>query len=162
MNYNTYNPMMYSNVYGVPQNTQYQYQQPYTTAMQTQPQGKPFVDEVRIMSEDEAKSYIVDANKSAMLIDSEKQVFRIKSADAFGKSTSQLYEYRMIDDNSTKLKTPEIDTSNFVTKDDLSGFVTTDKLKDALKGLECSTGKKIDELKRSMIMKLTKEESIYE
>ena len=113
---------------------QRQMQQPQTYM----PQDVPFND-IKFVTADEARAYIVMPNTKVMLMDRDKSIFYIKSADAMGKSTLEGFKYSKIDENSTETQTIEFDTKEFVkmddlkdfiTKNDISNFITKDELKE--------------------------------
>ena len=129
--YSSY-PQNYSS-YQQPQMAQRQ--MPQQTYM---PQDVPFND-IKFVTADEAKAYIVMPNTKVMLMDRDKSIFYIKSADAMGKSTLEGFKYSKIDENSTETQTAEFDTKEFVkiddlkdfiTKNDISNFITRDDLKE--------------------------------
>ena len=106
--------------------------------MQTTPQPQttedvPFND-IKFVTEDEAKGYILFPNTRVMLLDRDKSVFYIKTADSLGKSTLEGYKYTKLEDKSSDNVSREIDTKDFVKtqdmKDYLSNFITKDDLKD--------------------------------
>ena len=111
--------------------------QPMTPQPQTR-EDVPFND-IKFVTEDEAKGYILFPNTRVMLLDRDKSVFYIKTADSLGKSTLEGYKYTRIDDKSTESVSHEIDTKDFVkmqdlkgyiTREDLANFITKDDLKD--------------------------------
>lgn len=118
--------------------------------MQTTPQPQttedvPFND-IKFVTEDEAKGYILFPNTRVMLLDRDKSVFYIKTADSLGKSTLEGYKYTRIDDKSSDNVSHEIDTkdfvktqdmkdylSNFITKDDMKNFITKEEFDNVIK-----------------------------
>ena len=116
----------------------YNYNQQRPMQMQTTPQPQttedvPFND-IKFVTEDEAKGYILFPNTRVMLLDRDKSVFYIKTADSLGKSTLEGYKYTKLEDKSSDNVSHEIDTKDFVKtqdmKDYLSNFITKDDLKD--------------------------------
>lgn len=67
---------------------------------------------------DEAKAYIVSPLETAVFINRDKSELYIKSADNMGKSALQGYKLVALDNEQPKQA--QIDTSNFVTKEELS------------------------------------------
>ena len=65
-----------------------------------------------------AKAYPVSAGSSVLLMDSDNQYLYIKSADNSGLPSLRIFEYTEITEKK-ELKKAEIDTSIFVTKDEL-------------------------------------------
>lgn len=106
-NYNyygtNYQPNMAQNQMAMPQQMQNQYDM--------QIQG------VLFLTSDEAKAYIVPPNKRVMIMDVDKSVFYIKSADALGQSSTTPYKFEPLNNEQSKV---EIDaTPSFATLDDL-------------------------------------------
>lgn len=139
-------------------------QQPAQQPMQMQPQEMPVpFNDIKFVTADEAKAYIVLPNTKVMLMDRDKSVFYIKSADSLGKSTIEGFKYSPIDEKSgetvssqqTPLKSiTEHDLKNFATHDELKGFITRDDTKffvtkDDLKGIEI----KLDQLQKQINIK---------
>ena len=139
--FNPYLNNQYNGTY-IP-NYNYNQQMPIQRPVQTTPQQQttedvPFND-IKFVTEDEAKGYILFPNTRVMLLDRDKSVFYIKTADSLGKSTLEGYKYTRIDDKSTESVSHEIDTKDFVkmqdlkgyiTREDLANFITKDDLKD--------------------------------
>lgn len=77
-----------------------------------------------VQGEAAAKSYLVGAGQSAMLMDSDAPVFYIKSADASGMPLPlRVFDYQervqaKADHSPLQHSTPEVDTSLFVTRDE--------------------------------------------
>ena len=114
-------------------------QQPQTT------EDVPFND-IKFVTEDEAKGYILFPNTRVMLLDRDKSVFYIKTADSLGKSTLEGYKYTKLEDKSRDNVSREIDTkdfvktqdmkdylSNFITKDDMKNFITKEEFDNVIK-----------------------------
>lgn len=114
-------------------------QQPQTT------EDVPFND-IKFVTEDEAKGYILFPNTRVMLLDRDKSVFYIKTADSLGKSTLEGYKYTRLEDKSSDNVSREIDTkdfvktqdmkdylSNFITKDDMKNFITKEEFDNVIK-----------------------------
>lgn len=129
--YNNYTPYGYQ---------QYGYQPNYFQTQQTQKQSYPQqqvmavqdvpFNDVKFVTEDEAKAYIVMPNMKVMLMDRDKSVFYIKSADSMGKSTLEGFRYSKLEDNSQETQNAQNDSKNWLTKDDLSNFITIDDIKE--------------------------------
>lgn len=118
--------------------------------MQTTPQPQtredmPFND-IKFVTEDEAKGYILFPNTRVMLLDRDKSIFYIKTADGLGKSTLEGYKYTKLEDKSSDNVSHEIDTkdfvktqdmkdylSNFITKDDMKNFITKEEFDNVIK-----------------------------
>ena len=96
---------------------------PYPTQIQQrQFQELPFND-VKFVTEDEAKAYIVLPNAKVMLMDRDKSMFYIKSADTLGKSTLEAFKYSKIDDNPTQQVLNENTPLEFVKTSDFNPFI---------------------------------------
>ena len=112
MNYN-YNP--YQN-YGMYQ-PNYQNQQQYIPTTNNSP-----INDIKFVTADEARAYIVMPNTKVMLMDRDKSVFYIKSADSLGKSTLEEYKYTRLDNSPNDSVSPALDPSNFVKTQELDSF----------------------------------------
>ena len=106
--------------------SQNQVQQP----IQQNPSEVP-IQEIRYLTADEIKAYIVMAGTKAALIDRENKLIHIKYADMTGQSSVKIYSYSEFEGDiaSQGVKTPQIDLDSFVKKDDLNGFVKAEDLK---------------------------------
>ncbi|MGN0961018.1 MAG: hypothetical protein ACI4PF_02320 [Christensenellales bacterium] len=152
MAFNNYNNYLPNNQYypqQYPMGNGYQsYQQPQNVVrpvqQNVQQQYETPIQDVRFVTGEEAKAYIVVPNGNALLIDRANNIAHFKSADAMGQSRSKVYKFEEIDEqkiNETKQSISQIDTSAFVKKEDISGLLTKDDLKnfitrDDLKSIE--------------------------
>lgn len=124
MAYNNYFPTTYQQQYYP------QFQQPIMAQPQSVQQVQPTTQIqdnsiIWVSGIEGAKSYLVGAGKSVMLLDSENSVFYIKSTDMSGMPQPlRIFDYtertqqaqsNQIIDSSAK----EVDTSMFVTRDEL-------------------------------------------
>lgn len=140
--YNSY----FNNQYTNP-NQYYGYQPMQMTQRQTpvQPQEEKLFTDVRFVTEEEAKGYIMFPNTKVMLVDRDKSIFYIKSADSIGKTTLEGYKYTKLEENSTEpvscvldskeyVKTSDLENylSNFLTRNDIKDFITKEDLKNIL------------------------------
>lgn len=87
---------------------------------------------VWVQGEAGAKSYMVGAGNSVLLMDSEKSTFYIKSTDASGMPLPlRIFDYSERREGTTTLAqpaaAPSIDLNNYVTKDELKKAL--DKIK---------------------------------
>lgn len=120
----------YQNGYPAGYPTYYPVQpQPYMNyqqrPMQPQPQGvpntngqQPFtnpINDVRFVTSDEARAFIVTPNQSALLIDYANKVAYFKSADAWGQSTSKIFAFEEKTQEQGAMNAP-----NVATKDDIN------------------------------------------
>ena len=101
--YNQPYPATYNNPY-----------QPYTPPVQYQ---QPDTSIIWVQGESGAKAYPVQNGKSVVLFDSESEHFFIKTADASGMPQPlRIFSYS--ETNENEIKSPAIDTSNFVTREE--------------------------------------------
>lgn len=133
MNYNNsygngYYPYMYGQ-YGYQQYPQYQGTQSRQSAQQSQqPQqfDLPILD-IKFVTSEEAKSYIVFPNTNVLLIDRQNKIAYLKSADNLGQSSMREFKYdEEISQNINKeqLNQTPIDTNIFVKKEELGELLT--------------------------------------
>lgn len=96
------------------------------------------IQNIRFLTEDEIKAYIVMPGTKELLIDRVNGVAYIKSANTMGESFSRAFKFDELPNGQAPQKKPEIDTSMFVRVDsladiiheELKGFVTIDAIKD--------------------------------
>lgn len=121
--------MDYFNNYGYGQNFgQYQ---------QYQPQYKPNQGFVWVSGETGAKSYIVPAGQTALLMDSEQNRFYLKTADQSGMPTIRVFDYK---ENKQEIPQPQahVDTDIYVTRKEF------DEIKAALEELKTTRKKEAE------------------
>jgi hypothetical protein len=119
--YRTYAPQYNAN-YGMPNGyPQPQYvPQPMATQpaqpQQAQMQYEIPIQDVRFVTSEEAKAYIVMPNSKALLIDKNGTAY-LKSADAMGQSQTQYFRFEPINADGTPIKPqeakPEFDIEEF-------------------------------------------------
>lgn len=132
----------------VSQQQQVQPTQPQQAVPNPIPQGFP-IREIRFVTSDEAKAFIVMPNSNALLLDTVNGMAYLKTADNLGQSVTECFKFTKVNaDGSpiqnhnqqeevkdTKTETHEnikaqpIDTKDFIKKEDIKGFVTTDEFK---------------------------------
>ena len=141
MNYNNsygngYYPYMYGQ-YGYQQYPQYQGTQSRQSAQQSQQFDLPILD-IKFVTSEEAKSYIVFPNTNVLLIDRQNKIAYLKSADNLGQSSMRgfRYEEEVPENENTQNKNQEqlkesqqlnqapIDTNIFVKKEELGELLT--------------------------------------
>lgn len=146
MNYNPYSSPYgspYRANYGVPSygtpNYMAQPQQPQMqpqTQMQPQPQATQYdmpIQDIRFVTTEEAKAFIVMPNSTVLLIDKASGRAQLKSADNMGQSASKHFRFEEINADGTPVvekETPApVDFSRFLTREDLEsmGFITFEK-----------------------------------
>lgn len=97
----------------------------------TQPTQNPGI--VWVQGEAGAKSYLVGAGQSVLLMDSETSAFYIKSTDTSGMPLPlRVFEYKEKTANNTEPKNPALDLSAYVTKEEFKKWA--DELRQSLKG----------------------------
>ena len=109
------NPYQFNNPY-----------QPYTPPAQTY-QAQPDTSIIWVQGESGAKAYPVQNGKSVVLFDSESEHFFIKTADASGMP-QPLRVFSYSETNENEMRTPAIDTSQFITRDEFEEVI--EKLKE--------------------------------
>ena len=83
-----------------------------------------------VQGESAAKAYLVAPGKSILLMDSESNKFYIKSADASGMPIPlRIFTYS----EETAVNTPQIDTSQFVTRKELEDLLSKFNQKEEVK-----------------------------
>lgn len=143
---NAYMPQQqqYGNIYGqqqqmaqnnhqIPQNA-YPQQQQVQQAQYNLP-----IREIRFVTSEEAKAFIVMPNSNALLIDTTNGTAFLKSADSIGQSVTKTYKFTELGADGAPIKPtekkPEIDVSDFVKRADIDdyiqqqGFVTREQYK---------------------------------
>lgn len=117
---NPYTGYGYSN-YGRQPYMQQQMAQPQ---MQQQGQNQPMqyeipIQDIRFVTSEEAKAFIVMPNSKALLIDKNGGMAHLKTADYMGQSVTQYFKFEQVNADGAPLKpqepTPQIDYSQFVT-----------------------------------------------
>lgn len=164
----SYNP--YYSPYGTPQNRAQYGVPPYgvynytpqpqqmPSAPQNQPQAQPQyempIQDIRFVTAEEAKAFIVMPNSRVLLIDRSGTAY-LKTADNMGQSQTQCFRFEAVNSDVSPIKTQEqptqpdfkdfvklkdIGTFGFATMEDIKnlGFATTEQVS--------ALSKKIDEL----------------
>lgn len=102
---------------------------------QMQPQQQPQmqyeipIQDVRFVTSEEAKAYIVMPNSKALLIDKGGMAY-LKTADNMGQSQTECFRFERVNADGTPIKppqpTPQVNFDDFIKKEDLEklGFVT--------------------------------------
>jgi len=99
------------------------YNNPYAVQYQQQPQQQSTNSGIIwVQGEPGAKSYLVAPNNSLLLMDSEDDIFYIKSADQTGMPTLRKFKYSEISGMTAAQNTPEMPSTfnpdNYVTRDE--------------------------------------------
>lgn len=156
-NYNYANPYGYvgNNYYGGTYQPNW-VQQPQQQMLQQQTQQPAQnaynipIEGVVFLTSDEAKAYIVPPNKRVMIMDRDKSVFYIKSADALGQSNTSTYKFEPLEETpKMEIESKAVSTEEFVTKDDMKLFATANDLQ----ALKDDFAKSLEDLKKSVIKK---------
>lgn len=128
----------YGNAYGLPTYGQNSYPSPQNMMRQPQPQSQPTmqyelpIQDIRFVTSEEAKAYIVMPNTKALLID-RNGVAYLKTADGMGQSQTQYFRFEPINADGSPIKPQEqpqsVDLTDYIKKEDLQsmGFVTKDQ-----------------------------------
>lgn len=104
--------------------------QPQPQMMQTQQTSSP----IWVSGEAGAKAYLVGANQTVALWDSESQTIYLKSADASGMPSMKVLDYTVRDMSAApKSAAPEINLDEYITKKDFEAF--EEKIKKQIKKL---------------------------
>lgn len=165
------NPYMYggagsgmnfgTNPYYTPymQNQMFQQQaQPQPTPQQQVEPQQPAVlfDEIKFVNADQAKSYMVLAGRKSLLIDRANNNFYIKTGNALGEATTDVFKYERITSPETPKSAENAPSTSpdVVKRDDLKSFITKDELESAVKGLKDDFTKSIADMKKSNIKKI--------
>lgn len=89
------------------------------------------IQDIRFVTSEEAKAFIVMPNSKALLIDKNGGVAHLKTADNMGQSVTQYFKFEQVNADGTPLKpqenAPQVDYSQFVTKKELDGFPTIEQ-----------------------------------
>lgn len=88
-----------------------------------------------------AKAYPVAAGQAVLLMDSDSNCLYLKSADQTGMPSLRIFDYT--ERTETPQKPQNLDVSEFLTKDDLSLYVTKDELKKAISDIQKEKKKKV-------------------
>lgn len=133
--------------YGTPSYMQPQYvprqQQISQQAQPQQPmQYEMPIQDLRFVTAEEAKAYIVMPNTKALLIDKQGGMAYVKTADNMGQSVVQYFRFQAVNEDGSPIKTaetsPQVDFGEFIKKTDLEnyGFVTVEQYNALLAKLE--------------------------
>lgn len=128
--------------YAYPNYGQRNYMQPQQIAqpqMQQAQQQPPMqyetpIQDIRFVTSEEAKAFIVMPNSKALLIDKNSGVAHLKTADNMGQSVTQYFKFEQVNADGTPIKpqeptTSQVDFGQFAKKEELNGFVTIEQYK---------------------------------
>ena len=144
--YNHYNQYPYSG-YGYQPFNNRQFMQPQQQMIQQQQpvQAQPMqyetpIQDIRFVTSEEAKAFIVMPNTKALLIDKNGGVAHLKTADNMGQSVTQYFKFEQVNADGTPLKpqepTAQFDLAQFAKKEELNGFVTIEQYKELASKLD--------------------------
>ena len=110
-------------IYNNPYQQTQQYNNPYQPYIPpVQNYQQPDTSIIWVQGESGAKAYPVQNGKSVVLFDSESEHFFIKTADASGMPQPlRIFSYS--ETNETEMKTPALDTSQFITRDEFEEVI---------------------------------------
>lgn len=117
---------------------QQQMAQPQMQQAQAQPpmQYETPIQDIRFVTSEEAKAFIVMPNTKALLIDKNGGVAHLKTADNMGQSVTQYFKFEQVNADGTPLKqqttAPQVDFAQFARKEELDNFATVDQYKSLL------------------------------
>lgn len=139
--------------YGMPSYAPQPQQTPVQAQNQTQmqPQYEMPIQDIRFVTSEEAKAFIVMPNTTVLLIDKSSGQAQLKSADQMGQSASKFFRFEEINADGSPMKpkevAPQIDLNDFVKRSDLEkcGFVTTEQYKEL--------SQKIENIQKAMVTK---------
>jgi hypothetical protein len=109
-----------------------QQQQPQMAQQQQQPmQYETPIQDIRFVTSEEAKAFIVMPNSKALLIDQKGGIAHLKTADNMGQSVTQYFRFEQINADGSPIKpkepTPQVDFEQFAKKEELNGFATVEQ-----------------------------------
>lgn len=142
-NYSGYSNGRYFNApaYNMPS-----YQQQNYIQQSQQPNGL-FFNNIRYVSPEDYDKYIVALGQTDMIINKDKGLVKIVSADMVGNSFARTFKYEEITNSTPEsTKAPEIDLSGYVKIDDLKDFIKID----ALESLSKQLNDKLDHLEKKI------------
>lgn len=142
------------------------------------PQGFP-IREIRFVTSDEAKAFIVMPNSNALLLDTVNGMAYLKTADNLGQSVTEYFKFTKVNADGSPIQNPNqleelkntktavheeikaqpIDTKDFIKKEDIKGFITTDEFKSFSSQLGSqfkSLSEQLESLQKKLNAKLAK------
>ena len=124
---NNYSGYPYAS-YGLSPYGQRNYMQPQQPQMaQPQPQQPTAIQDIRFVTSEEAKGFIVMPNSKVLLIDKNSGIAHLKTADNMGQSTTQYFKFEPVNADGSPIKeqetTPKVDYGQFATKKELEVLV---------------------------------------
>lgn len=105
--------------------------QPQAQVQQQPMQYETPIQDIRFVTSEEAKAFIVMPNSKALLIDKNGGVAHLKTADNMGQSVTQYFKFEQVNADGSPIKpqepTPQVDFGQFAKKEELNGFVTIEQ-----------------------------------
>jgi hypothetical protein len=90
---------------------------------QNQPQMDMPVQDIRFVTSEEAKAFIVMPNTRVLLIDRNGGVAHLKTADSMGQSATQMYRFEPItQDGGATPAQPKIDLGAYIKREEIDGL----------------------------------------
>lgn len=132
-NYSNFMPNYYGGAYVPPFQTWQPQQNIYKPANTTPvmfPNQTPAqnlispIQNVRYLTADQIKAYIVMPNMTELLIDKDNNLAHLKSADQTGQATTKIYRFQEVEENEQK----KVETATNTLEDKLDNYVTKDML----------------------------------
>ena len=108
--------------------------QPQMQQAQPPMQYETPIQDIRFVTSEEAKAFIVMPNSKALLIDKNGGVAHLKTADNMGQSVTQYFKFEQVNADGSPIKpqeiAPQVDFEKFMKKEDIEvlGFVRQDQL----------------------------------
>ena len=108
-----------------------QMSQPQMQQTQQAVQYETPIQDIRFVTSEEAKAFIVMPNSKALLIDKNGGVAHLKTADNMGQSVTQYYKFEQVNADGTPLRqqepTTQVDYEQFATKKDIDALPTVEQ-----------------------------------
>lgn len=133
-NYNNYgqNPFL-NRPYTPPTYQSMPFNQPMVQQLQqNMPPANPSdmpITTIKYVDEKQIDGYIADPNTKVMLIDRNNKICGFKWCDSMGNCGGSKYRFEEFTETPYEVKNPHLDTSNFLTKQDVGDYVKKDELK---------------------------------
>ena len=117
--------------YNIPNYAQRQFMQAQPQMQQSSMQFEMPFQDIRYVTSEEAKAFIVMPNSKALLIDKTNSVAHLKTADNMGQSVTQYFKFEQVNADGSPLKPqeqiPQVDFAQFAKKEELNAFVTIEQ-----------------------------------
>ena len=138
----TYSAPNYQRGYGAQAPQMFQPQPQMQPQAQEQTPYQVPLQDVRFVTSEEARAFMVYPNTRVLLIDRHSGVAHLKSADAMGQSQTQFFRFEQVNEDGTPIKpqttSTQVNFEDFVRKSDIAslGFVTMEQYADLAQKLE--------------------------